>query len=775
MPKAIQSHILLLLLFAFAFLYRLLLLLWAGFPPGADIGLHNSVIHSIIGSGNVDFLYNFYHIGGGVSLTFPGYHIFTAAVMLMTGLPEYIVHALVVSLFSASIVLCAYLITKKVWTTAAAFIVAFLVALSRFDIEMLLWAGYPNMIALMLIALAFYMYLQEDRFSRVPFLVSVSLLVASLFLTHSLSAVMFVLIAGVTAVIVLAKPKILETTRKTVLYWIAPIALGVVLASPFLVQAIPTYLVEYGSSDITAATLSTRILPLEIVLPLFGVIAAFFVFSKKYYKNFFVLPSFLLAMWVFVPLILTQGYVVGLPVDYNRFLYFLILPVMIFIAVFIDHGAEFFANITHTYKALTLKTQKTGQTLENKFTRFGQTLTKKNLYSIFALAFLLFSFTALPIFMNPSMNVGESIQSFYQTMTQPGWEAIQWAKQNTAGNAVFVSDALYGWWFGGFAQRPTLSAVDPEYLTVNREVDNATFARNVLDTDYIIDNGLIQVRDDGGYVARHNPEILVLQNWTYYPYSFFTYDSRDVGITYSVDGANSYVALDNLAVKDMALYGEDDYRTIMVRQGNEYFNYTRYTSVYRGLLTVNLTNTLTTTLPDVSFISAEIGVQTTGTQIPYNNQRSIGLVELSTKAFGQLIFNTEPTEVTVNKESSTSDIVKSVKLRYVFNDNEQAKMEMSALAFSASNNPQIYSDQAERVKFFTPIMLQNLNSNPTPQDLPFTTFDYQQQLLSRNISYIACRNTDIDPKFQKDPLFNLVFINKEVAIFQVNGNLRGAR
>ena len=53
-------------------------MLWEGYPPGADIGLHNSVIYSITGSGNVDFLYNSYHIGGGLSLTFPGYHIFTA-------------------------------------------------------------------------------------------------------------------------------------------------------------------------------------------------------------------------------------------------------------------------------------------------------------------------------------------------------------------------------------------------------------------------------------------------------------------------------------------------------------------------------------------------------------------------------------------------------------------------------------------------------------------------------------------------------------------------
>src|SRR5512137_2166298 len=117
MLKAPKKAILLLAVFAFAFIYRLTLLLWNGFPPGADIGLHNSVIYSIINHGNVDFLYNFYHIGGGISLTFPGYHIFTAAIMMLSGLPEYVAQAAVVALFSSLLVIGAFLITKRVWST----------------------------------------------------------------------------------------------------------------------------------------------------------------------------------------------------------------------------------------------------------------------------------------------------------------------------------------------------------------------------------------------------------------------------------------------------------------------------------------------------------------------------------------------------------------------------------------------------------------------------------------------------------------------------------
>src|SRR4030065_2551411 len=179
MPTASRKLVLALTIFTFAFIYRLALMLSNTYPPGADIGLHNSVIYSITGSGQTDFLSNFYHIGGGLSLTFPGYHIFTAGVMMLTGMTgamEPVAHGLLVSLFSSLIVLGAFLLTRRIWSTSAAYIVALLAVISRFDIEMTMWAGYPNVVTLLLIPLIFYLYLEKDRFSLAPFLVSTSVL-----------------------------------------------------------------------------------------------------------------------------------------------------------------------------------------------------------------------------------------------------------------------------------------------------------------------------------------------------------------------------------------------------------------------------------------------------------------------------------------------------------------------------------------------------------------------------------------------------------------------
>jgi len=745
----------------------MLLLFWSGFPPGADIGLHNSVIYSITGSGPTDFLYNYYHIGGGVSLTFPGYHIFTTSTILLTGLPEYIAHAVVVGLFSALTVVCAFLITKKVWSTPAAFIVAFLAVISRFDLEMLFWAGYPNIVTLMLIPLTFYLYIQKDRFSKVPFLIATSILTATLFLTHSLSAAMFGGITVGVALFILLFPKAFQTTRKTVFYWILSIVLGAVLVLPFLIKAIPAYLSEYGSSEIAGATLSAQLLPLNIVLPLFGAVIAFFVFSKKFYKKTLTLPAFFLSMWVFLPLILTQSYLVGIPVDYNRFMYFLILPVLVFIAVLIDFGSAFFAKTLNTYLTKWQQVPK----------RLTAALTTKRLYSGFIAFFLLFSFIALPIFMTPDLEVGHTLQDFYQAMTQPGWEAIQWTKANTAPNAVFVADAWYGWWFSGFAQRPTLSAVDPQYLTVNREVDNATFARTLLDTNYVIDNGYLQVRDDGGYLARHNPQILVAQNWTYYTYSFFTFNSENTKIEYQLNGKTQpALRLSELPVKDMTIQSDETQAKITVVRGNTDFDYTLSTTLYRNTRFANLTSTLTSLHPEVVFNRVHIDVETTGFQVPHNNKATIALVETGTKAFGQLIFTTPPEDVDLITIGDSA-VVKVIELSYCLGDQPQGEIQILSGAYSASNKPDLYTNPTTINKAFSQIVTDNLVTalEPMEKDQALSIFDYRFELQARSVSYVICRLSDpteakITPKFRLDPTFSLVFINKEVAIFRINGD-----
>ena len=760
MFKTNGKYMLLLSIFVFSFIYRIVLMLWQSFPPGADIGLHASVINSITGSGNTNFLYDFYQMGGGQSLTFPGYHIFASAVILFTGITDYMAQVIIVALFSSLIVLAAFLITRMVWSESAAFIVAFLVAVSRFDVEMLMWAGYPNVITLLLIPATFYLFLQRKKFSIAPFLVSTSILAGSIFLTHSLSAAVFIGITAATVLCAGIAPKTFGTTRSNVLSWLLPLFGGALLVSPFLVSAIPAYLSANSSftavSEINRAILSTRVLPMDEVLALFACLLPLLLLSKKYKRRFISLPTFLLIMWLFVPLVLTQGFLFGLIVDYNRFLYFLVLPVIILFAMMIDHGSAYFAHLTATYQALTSQIQKTTRSANRWATRITAGLTRKRVYALFALGFIIIFLVTLPIFLTPWQGV--TIESFYQTMDKPGYQAIQWAEQNTPPGSIFVSDALYGWWLGGFAERPTWSAVQPQYLTVDSELVPATVAANLLDTDYLIDNGYIQVREDGGYVGRHNPEFLADLSWTPFPFPFFQFNDSEITVLFQNANSVQSTVVTQVPVTGMQLVGaQSESSSILVDKANADFGYSEILSVSQGVAFANMTILVQSRNPNVSLDWINFVLNADGEFLqPANN--TIATVDSGMKETGQLIFvENQPQISSLNPQNPCV-----TELSYDLQGKSSAEIQILVGIFPVSQN-----DLANPSSLDEKLMGNVENAQKPVVNLPMTTFDYTEALQTNQISYIANRDFEVNPKFAGDPEFSLVFINNEVAIFKV--------
>ncbi len=330
--------------------------------------------------------------------------------------------------------------------------------------------------------------------------------------------------------------------------------------------------------------------------------------------------------------------------------------------------------------------------------------------------------------------------------------------------SVFVSDALYGWWFSGFAQRPTLSAVDPQYLTLAREFEPAKVAKNLLDTDYVMDNGLIQVREDGGYIARHNPEILAKLNWTYFPYSFFNFNSNQTKIQYEVKGNLQFVYSNQLPVKAMRMENDTEHATIIVERGNEFFNYTQYTTVYRGSSFVNMTATVGSNASGVSLDYVYLTIQSKGVEIPYENNSTIALLDEGVKAFGQLIFDkNQPIIERIWPENPCL-----IGLQYDLQKMSQGEFQISASAYSVTDNLAVYQTPETKEDYFNKIITENLNSSQKPiSDQPLDVFDYQKAMQDWSVSYIALRDSELIPKFAKDPAFSLVFINDAVAVFMV--------
>jgi hypothetical protein len=758
MSKIPIKCLLLSLIVAFSFAYRMLLILWQIFPPGADIGFHNSIIHSIIGSGNTNFLWNNYHMGGVTSLTFPGYHIFVSNIILLTGMPDYLAHSLVVSFFSSFIVLSAFLLTRIVWGEPASWIIAFLVAVSRFDIEMLMWGGYPNVITLLLIPLIFYLYLENPRFSLFSFLTITSILSGAIFLTHSLSSVMFAAITVATVVLVLLFSKKVGMPKKRLIIWLMPLLFGAIIVFPFLLDIVPAY-IDVGGEPFTGAVgairlavLTTRVLPFELVLTLFICVPCFFLFSKLCKGRFLAVPTLLFAMWILVPTVLTQGFLVGLYVDYHRFLYFIILPVLILITIAIDNGSRLFL------RRITARSSISKETLLNKGDHNKQVprLTSKNLYIVVILSCLLIFFLFVPIFINPYE--GDKMSGFYQVISEPNYEAIQWIRQEVPVESVLVSDALYGWWVSGFAQRPTLSAVDPQFLTLAREVEAAEIAKGLLDTNYIVDNGLIQVRADGGYIGRNNPLFLgkLLDNSTF-PYPFLHFNSDEMTVLFSKGNTTHTADITQIPVKSMQIEANSDHALILVSKENQFFNVTQKTTIYRGVRFVNMSLTVDSTLEDISIQWVRLVVRSEGAVI--HSKETLAVFDEHKSVYGQLIFTKHKPEIRMVMPENPS----VVELLYSLDGATLGVLELFV------GVAQLTGNEASNINR---ILMDNLDSylERIAPDSPITIFDYRKALSDYKISYIICRDLTVIPKFANDPDFSLVFINDHVAIFMVKSN-----
>jgi hypothetical protein len=769
MVEKSRKALLLVLMLVFAFAYRFLLLTWDTYPPGADIGMHESIVNSIM-PGQTNFVTNYYHMGGGVSVTNPGFHIFVSFVKLMTGIPDYfdyLVQTIVVCLFSTFIVLCSFLITRKVWSESASYVVAFLVALSTGDIAMLTWAGYPNVITLMIIPVIFYLYLQQSRFSKPVFIGVNSLLVAAIFLTHSLSALMFIVIVVFTAFLASIFSRRIGVPKRTYIFWFVPIILGGLLAAPYLLELVPLYFGSQGTltggvSAITEALLSTRLIPIGYVLLSVIPSFVFLLLSKASKGKFITLPAILFVMWILIPIVATQSYLAGIYLDYNRFLYFLALPVMIFVGFAIDHESRFFSRILDRVFNLVRKDTSLKMPHFPRFaTRAASRLTRRNMYSGFVLIFLGLALVVLPLINSP--NVGIAATSFYQVMTDPGYGAIDWVRTQTPENSVLVTDALYGWWVSGFAKRPTLSAVDPQYLILAREFEPADAAKNLLDTDYMVDNGLIQIREDGGYIGRHNPIFLAKIKDYYFPYPFFDFNNSEAIITLRKGNDVQLLPLMQVPVVSMYMYNKTGTNSVTIYQhrANDLFSFIEETTVTQNSGLVNMTISLESVVPDVTLDFISLVLHTKNFS-PVNGSNWVALVDPYMKVCGKLIFEDNRPDVL----ALTSENHACLQFTYNLHGKSEGSLQLSVGVAQFVDNNDSSGPHVDDL-LYTNATAWEWSSSST---IPIDVYDYRSILSSWNISYILLRDPESVPRFANDPTFRLVFINKAVAIFMVKNN-----
>jgi hypothetical protein len=740
---------------------------WNIFPPGADIGLHESTVNSIM-LGSSGFFWNYYHMGGGFSATNPGYHIFVVSIMAFTGVTDYAAQVIVAGFFSAMVALCTFLIVRRMWNESAAFIAAFLTVFSSGDLGILSWGGYPNAIALMLIPVIFYLYLQRSRFTLSAYLPVASLLIGAMFLTHVFSASVFIAIAMCILFVSALFSKRTGFSRSQIISWFSPIVVGVLLVAPYLVGILPAYFSSQGAitgtvSEMKQAVLETRIVPIEIVALSFIPVFLLFLLSKFHKGKYLTAYTVLLAMWIFIPAIMTQSSVFGLYLDYQRFLYFLYLPVIICVALLIEGAPNIIAKGIN--RARNWLKEKDGVRLQN--TPFNQ--PRRLVYSLMVSGLVLSSVLAIPIFKAPYAGVAEV--NSYQVMTKPGYEAIQWIRSNTAQGSVCVADANYGWWLSGFAQRPTLSAVDPQYLILTREFEPAKVATKLLTADYVIDNGLVEFQDDGPQVnGKH--ELSAKLNDSYFPYPFFGINDTEKSIVYRDNGSLQQLNFAEFPVTNAQIVNGSDQVTYRADRENQLFSYTEEITIYKGMRFAEVSITLQSKTQGINFEWLHFPFQSRGIPIQYAN--SIGMIDSNMQTLNQLIFpegqlgasifmqeNPDFLEIVCNLEGKAT-----LQINF-FAGVSQLQLQPQPQTQTENNQTNYDYDYLHNLMADNSATYQNRSAG-----LPIDFFDYRNAIDDWNITYIVVRKAEPISRFSEDPLFNLVFKNSEVSIFKVENKTK---
>jgi len=436
----------------------------------------------------------------------------------------------------------------------------------------------------------------------------------------------------------------------------------------------------------------------------------------------------------------------------------------------VDHSSRLLSQISYAYISTPREKLQPWKGVDEFETRLKPRLTRKNIYAVFLLVLLLFLFFQVQLLVTPWE--GERVQSFYQVMTNPGYDAIQWVRTNTPVGSKFASDALYGWWLGGFAQRPTLSAVDPQYLANSDEAQPAAAARNLLDSDYVIDNGLIQIREDGGYLDRHNPMFLGKLNWTYFPYPFFNFKNGDTTIELGYKGDVKFFDLTELSVIDMKLENDSNHAEVSIVKGNALLNLTQILTVYKNRQFVNMSITIYSASDGVSLLSLNSILHIRGEWI--NKTDTVGLFELGSKVLGQIIYaQNRPEKVNLITPENPSGL----EFVYNLNGDTSTEIQLFLSVFSVSDSEENYKNTVVwKNPYLNGLLDKNVGSYLDPsqnltEDLLFGVFDYRKAIVDWNIAYIACRDFAVIPKFANDPTFSRVFINEEVSVFKVKSNL----
>jgi len=727
-------------------------------------------------------------MGGETLATPPGFHFFVTTLILLTGMELIFAELITAAFYSSIIVFPAYIVAKKIWKNSnAGLFASFFAAISALSLEMISWGGYTNIVSLFLIITIFYLFIKDIDTPTHNHLIVGAILFGSLIITHTFTmVVVFPILSFYLALMLMGKYKKLQDLkiRNLLRFFVTSIFAGAIAVLPWILRVFSFYIsassegAATGGLDNKNLILTNRAVDSVILLLIIVVVPAIFMFRSARKKSFDNHSLFVIA-WFIVPIVMTQGYLFGVVTDYSRFMYFIDFPGIIIIS----------AGLSYLFRYIGIAIKRNSKI---NWKNFKKALPITGFMTIIFIFIIVSPWSIVP---EDAMNRA----NYYSTIHEAEESTLKWISNNTSNDSILVADHLYGWWLGGIGKRITLSAAELEFLIYSHELEVAKDTKLLLDTNYFIDNGLIQVEEDGGFVTNKSSKIGI-DAWNGKTFPIFS--TRDGGISFEFYPPENQKKAEKKSLSELKIVGtnitsNDDFMTFSVQYEDELFIVDRIMTVRKGIEHAELTYNITVkdsqtnlyhvwlpiyvgqgsmTLPEDKFYLnvtiPERGLYYNMTAEKNELFRWFGFYYWD-QVFGQVIFN-QDTWIEYIKSEPTR-----VEMKFLYNNTRNINIKMQIGVFSEELKwpdevklKYLYEflKTSQDMNLQYPIMEylnEMFNATKPNESQPITVWDYNEMIKKYDVSYVVSRDRNEYLKFSEDPNFRLLLNSGNVAVFQV--------
>ncbi|MEM2704485.1 MAG: hypothetical protein QXR45_15160 [Candidatus Bathyarchaeia archaeon] len=389
--------------------------------------------------------------------------------------------AVVFALRSSIAYISSWMIFKSKMAALASSIIFLVLPL---HVEILGWGGYPNLLALSLMMLAFASLISWIRDGSIKNMILVVILSALIALGHNLSFLVYF-----TALIILLFAslclKVFKSFYKIFIISIVSVGIYALYLLAFLWP--PSYVLNNEAAFFhLRLNLSTGLLTWMFknsgFLIILYILMSFTIIMSVFIKNKLIEVA-VLSAWLVSPLFLINLHEFGVALDYYRIFYFFADP---FVLLASGSGAFIFGPLPNVKDNELLK-------LKMQLDRLFKHLHLTNFRRLLSVIMLLILVIAIASSLYFGIKTIRDVEGWYNYRDKYGdvekLEAVEWIKQNTPKESVFVAEEEIARWIEGVASRRVLMYAHPMYLFVKGEHERAMMSKFVLLSSISLTNG----------------------------------------------------------------------------------------------------------------------------------------------------------------------------------------------------------------------------------------------------------------------------------------------